>query len=202
MSTISSMMIEKRLADVFNSAGGRKSNHGKFCQSYQPVVHKQDLLYYNIIDFDSENSVLNEVDLARIEKIKHDTHNKAIKKEWGESFVSKTKVDGLLFILNNESVLTTGAVVEISGPWSVYNKNQTLRNSSLLQAVFYLQFANDMSKMRIYELSGAHFLRTFILSPIFISRYRSSLKQASNTIKNLVEELNSFRENIQRLIGT
>lgn len=66
--------------------------------------------------------------------------NQFIKKEWGESTVGKTKVDGLLSVLDEEGVITALSIVEVSGPWSVTNNNHFMKdkkkNSQKSQAYY------------------------------------------------------------------
>jgi hypothetical protein len=42
--------------------------------------------------------------------------------------VGKTKMDGLLSVLDEEDVITTLSVVEVSGPWLVTNNNHFMKD--------------------------------------------------------------------------
>ncbi|KAI7902785.1 uncharacterized protein BX663DRAFT_510479 [Cokeromyces recurvatus] len=54
--------------------------------------------------------------------------NQNMKKEWGNSSVGKTKVDGLLSVLNEEGVVALLSIVEVSGPWSVTSNNHYMKD--------------------------------------------------------------------------
>ncbi|KAI9273535.1 hypothetical protein EDC94DRAFT_690459 [Helicostylum pulchrum] len=55
-------------------------------------------------------------------------HNNNIKKEWGESTISRIKVDGLLSLLDGEDgIVSLLSIVEVSGPWSITDNNHFMR---------------------------------------------------------------------------
>ncbi|KAI8092129.1 uncharacterized protein B0P05DRAFT_216927 [Gilbertella persicaria] len=88
--------------------------------------------------------------------------NQLIKKEWGESLVGKTKVDGLLSILDEEGVITTLSVIEVSGPWSVTNKTHFLKDKKkiaknlklIMNQIYYMNTTGGsrIKKVKLYGL--------------------------------------------------
>lgn len=88
--------------------------------------------------------------------------NQLIKKEWGESPVGKTKVDGLLSILDEEGVITVLSVVEVSGPWSVINNNHFMKDKKkiaknlklIMNQIYNMNIAggSNIKKVKLYGL--------------------------------------------------
>jgi hypothetical protein len=87
--------------------------------------------------------------------------NERIKKEWGETTVGRTRVDGLLSILDEEGILTMFSVVELSGPWYTTNnnhflkdKNKIAKNLKLILNYIYKMNKNAGSKIKHVKVYG------------------------------------------------
>ncbi|KAI7887604.1 uncharacterized protein EV154DRAFT_567308 [Mucor mucedo] len=212
-------------------------------QNYEPLIHKQQLLYYNIIDTSLNTSPLTKEDLDWITKIdnkvyiplphtepldfnlndctsfkslkkfydnnkhkipyvikkiiktyinqRYEEHvnlftdykqkeddykfhfiaplfkalfglNENIKKAWGESSVGKTKVDGLLSIVDDEGLIAMFSAVEVSGPWYLVDNNHFMKDKKklaknlklMLNAIYKLNISggSNITKIKMYGI--------------------------------------------------